>query len=81
MTALIASIATAAITALLVLAVVREGRRIRTDIGPDAPLYLDGLDAHLDQYLLAHPDLAAGFARLRAAIRDEQTNTTAEGDQ
>ena len=45
---------------------------VRHDTGRDAPLYLDGLDAHLDQYLLDNPDVAAGFDRLRAAIRDEQ---------
>jgi monomeric isocitrate dehydrogenase len=46
----------------------------RHDVGPDALRLLQELDAHLDEYLLANPDVAAGFDRLRAAIRDEQQN-------
>jgi hypothetical protein len=44
------------------------------DVGPDALRLLEELDAHLDEYLLANPDVAAGFDRLRAAIHDEQQN-------
>lgn len=43
------------------------------DVGPDALRLLEDLDAHLDEYLAADPELTAGFDRLREAIRDEQT--------
>jgi hypothetical protein len=42
------------------------------DVGPDALRLLEALDAHLDGYLVQHPDVADGFARLRQAVRDEQ---------
>lgn len=42
------------------------------DVGPDALRLLEDLDAHLDEYVAADPELAAGFGRLRDAIRDEQ---------
>lgn len=42
------------------------------DVGPDALRLLQDLDAHLDEYVAADTELAAGFARLRQAIRDEQ---------
>ena len=47
------------------------------DVGPDTLRLLADLDAHLDQYLLDHPDVAAGFDRLRDAVRNEQP----KGDQ
>lgn len=42
------------------------------DVGPDSLRLLEDLDAHLDRYLIDHPDVADGFARLRQAVRDEQ---------
>jgi hypothetical protein len=42
------------------------------DVGPDALRLLQELNAHLDEYVLTDPELAAGFDRLRTAIRDEQ---------
>jgi type II secretory pathway pseudopilin PulG len=50
-------------------AVTTERARARAAAEQDA---LRLLDADLDEYLLDHPDIAAGFNRLRAAIRDEQ---------
>lgn len=53
----------------------------RHDVGPDRLLLLEELDAHLDQQFaalaglyeqLGPPDLDAGCARMRAAIREEQ---------
>lgn len=49
------------------------------DVGPDSLRLLKDLDLHLNLYLVDHPDVAEGFARLRQAVRDEQTNTP-EGD-
>jgi hypothetical protein len=49
-------------------------RTQQPDVGPDALRLLQELDAHLDEYVLADPELAAGFDRLRTAIRDEQQN-------
>jgi hypothetical protein len=46
------------------------------DVGPDPLRLLKDLDLHLNLYLVDHPDVAEGFARLRDAIRDEQ-----KGDQ
>lgn len=46
------------------------------DVGPDSLRLLKDLDLHLNLYLVDHPDVAEGFARLRDAIRDEQ-----KGDQ
>jgi hypothetical protein len=40
--------------------------------GPDSLRLLADLDAHLDNYVAEHPDVAAGFERLRRAVRDEQ---------
>lgn len=42
------------------------------DVGPDALQLLEELDTHLDQYLVEHPDVAAGFDRLRNVVRDQQ---------
>lgn len=42
------------------------------DVGPDALRLLQDLDTHLDEYVAADTELAAGFDRLRQAIRDEQ---------
>lgn len=47
------------------------------DVGPDALQLLGELDAHLDEYVAADTELAAGFDRLRQAVRDEQQ----KGDQ
>jgi CHASE3 domain sensor protein len=47
------------------------------EVGPDALRLLQDLDTHLDEYVAADTELAAGFARLRAAVRDEQQ----KGDQ
>lgn len=57
-------------------AIADRRREQRHDIGPDALLLLQELDAHLDEYLLANPDIAAGFNRLRDAIRDHRTEDT-----
>lgn len=46
------------------------------DVGPDSLRLLKDLDLHLNLYLVDHPDVAEGFARLRQAVRDEQ-----KGDQ
>lgn len=57
------------------------------DVGPDALRLLQDLDTHLDEYVAADTELAAGFDRLRRAIRDEQRNgpdhttTNPTGDQ
>lgn len=48
----------------------------RYDYGPNANALWADLDAHLDDYVTADPELEAGFARLRAAVRDQQ-----EGEQ
>jgi hypothetical protein len=53
-------------------ALARWWRVGRHDVGPDALRLLEDLDCHLDAYLLDHPDVAAGFDLLRAAVRDEQ---------
>jgi hypothetical protein len=45
------------------------------DVGPDSLRLLKDLDLHLNLYLVDHPDVAEGFARLRQVIRDEQANT------
>lgn len=42
------------------------------DVGPDALRLLEDLDAHLDEYVAADPELAAGFGRLRDAIREHR---------
>jgi hypothetical protein len=42
------------------------------DVGPDSLRLLRDLDLHLNLYLVDHPDVAEGFARLRQAVRDEQ---------
>lgn len=42
------------------------------DVGPDALRLLKDLDTHLDEYVAADTELAAGFDRLRRAVRDEQ---------
>jgi hypothetical protein len=47
------------------------------DVGPDSLRLLRDLDLHLNLYLVDHPDVAEGFARLRQAVRDEQS----KGDQ
>lgn len=47
------------------------------EVGPDALRLLNDLDTHLDEYVAADTELAAGFDRLRQAVRDEQQN----GDQ
>lgn len=47
------------------------------EVGPDALRLLAELDAHLNEYVAADAELAAGFDRLRQAIRDEQQ----KGDQ
>lgn len=44
------------------------------DVGPDALRLLEELDTHLDNYVAADAELAAGFDRLRQAVRDEQNN-------
>lgn len=44
------------------------------DVGPDALQLLHDLDTHLNEYVAADTELAAGFDRLRQAIRDEQNN-------
>ena len=58
--------------------VARAVRRLRAGHydGPDSLLLLEDLDAHLDEYVAADPQLAARFDRLRDAIRDQQ-----EGEQ
>lgn len=43
------------------------------DVGPDALQLLEDLDAHLDAYVAADPELAAGCARLWDAIHDHRT--------
>lgn len=43
-------------------------------VGPDALRLLEELDTHLDDYVAADTELAAGFDRLRQAVRDEQNN-------
>ncbi|MEV4861501.1 hypothetical protein [Streptomyces ossamyceticus] len=50
----------------------RDHHSQQSDVGPDALRLLQELDAHPDEYVLADPELAAGFDRLRTAIRDEQ---------
>ena len=55
------------------------------DVGPDALRLLGELDTHIDEYVAADAQLAAGFDRLRQAVRDEQrggdhTTTHHEGD-
>jgi hypothetical protein len=50
----------------------RRRRADGHDVGPDTLLLLEDLDAHLDEHVATDPYLAAGFARLRAAVRDEQ---------
>ena len=42
------------------------------DVGPDSLRLLQDTDAYLDEYVLADAEMAAGFDRLRQAIRDEQ---------
>lgn len=42
------------------------------DVGPDVLQLLNDLDKHLETYVAADTELAAGFDRLRQAIRDEQ---------
>jgi hypothetical protein len=44
----------------------------RHDVGPDALRLLEDLDAHLDEYLLANPEVAAGFDQLRDAINEHR---------
>lgn len=51
-------------------------REQRHDVGPDALRLLQELDVHLDEYVAADPELAAGFDRLRDAIRDHRTEDT-----
>jgi len=50
----------------------RTGLTDGHDVGPDALRLLQHLDAHLDAHVAADPELAAGFDRLRQAIREEQ---------
>lgn len=59
--------------------IIREARQrgrllrgVQHDVGPDALRLLEELDAHLDEHVLANPELAAGFDRLRDAIRDHR---------
>lgn len=47
------------------------------EVGPDALQLLKDPDTHLNDYVAADAELAAGFDRLRQAVRDEQQN----GDQ
>ncbi|MEU5593064.1 hypothetical protein [Streptomyces sp. NPDC020298] len=49
--------------------VARWRKSRRHDASPDV---FEELAAHLSDYVAANPELEAGFARLRAAIRDEQ---------
>lgn len=51
----------------------RSLHRDRTaDVGPDSLRLLQELDAHLDDYVAADPELAAGFDRLRDALREHR---------
>ena len=64
------SLAGAAVCAWQVRRALRDNQQ--PDIGPDALRLLEELDAHLDNYVLADPELAAGFDRLRTAITDHR---------
>ncbi len=64
----------AAVGVVFVCRAVRPGRATTHPVNPKALRLLEELDAHLDDYVTADPELAAGFDRLRAAIRDEQQN-------
>ena len=46
------------------------------DVGPDSLRLLRDLDLHLNLYVVDHPDVAEGFARLHRAIEDQP-----KGDQ
>jgi len=67
---------TVSVAVLIATAAIREGARRRRarqhDTSPDALRLLEDLDDHLDDVLANDPDVAAGFARLDAAIRREQ---------
>jgi hypothetical protein len=53
-------------------------RRVEAALeGPDTLALLEELDAHLEEYVAADPEMAARFDRLWAAIHDEQQ----KGDQ
>lgn len=52
----------------------RDRRDRRHDVGPDALRLLEELDGHLDAFAADDPEVQAGLARLRAAVRDEQQN-------
>jgi len=65
-----------------IVAAARRRTAVKHDVGPDALRLLEDLDAHLDEHYarISHlfeglgppPSHAAGLARLRAAVRDEQ---------
>lgn len=64
----------------------RDRRDQQHDVGPDALLLLEDLDAHLNQQFaqlsglyerLGPPDLEAGCDRLRAALRDDREDESA----
>lgn len=44
--------------------------------GPDSLRLIQDLDAHLNAYVLDNPQMAAGFGRLRDAIRDHREEDT-----
>lgn len=71
----VAFLAVGFVTGVVWIAACEISRRLkgrRHDVGPDQLRLLEELDAHPDDYVATDPELAAGFARLRAAIRNEQ---------
>ncbi|MGW1796915.1 hypothetical protein ACWCQN_13110 [Streptomyces sp. NPDC001984] len=56
----------------IVAAIVAWWRGRRHDVGPDALRLLEDLHKHLDRCAARDPEVAAGFARLDAAIQDRQ---------
>jgi len=61
-----------AICAAIYSAIARRWRARRHDVGPDALRLLEDLDKHLDAFALDDPEVAAGLARLHAAVRDDR---------
>lgn len=56
----------------VLVALVRWVRSRRHDVGPDSLRLLQTLDLSLDRMVTDNPELTEGFARLDAAIREDQ---------
>jgi hypothetical protein len=55
----------------------RDRRASQHDVGPDALRLLEDLDEDLDAYVADYPDIAEGFARLTAALNEQQGGESA----